>query len=431
MSEWSDRWAYSMAPGTMTNQYTGPANRDFGDNFVDAVNTAVDVAGYVPGLGQAANEFGDFVGDATDFVQDPSAGDFAEVFTPAVAEDLFDGGGLDDVAIGVPVVNDVVNGGGFQIPFGPTIGPNAPSSTPTTQGGGCPVGYNPNPNYNPAAATRSGANQQRCVPDATMSDSKPNASSAKPTTGGLDENCEEIPREYPPPVGCVPSTTAAESTFFKTQREGCQKEWKTLEKMEEEVKARYEQLCMAREKFNQRRERYGDLCGPYELLYGISEAKEREALEKEKAKRECLKKQTCRAGACGAGACGMGGGCGCAHKTSTGCGCGCSGKASTDDMDFEYEDPLKSACKRAVDDSFKVSAPKRVPPARAAKSTAKSSCMPCSLKSYPRKKTANKPKKPRKKTVFPVPTAAAVPKAKGGYRKAVTTKTGKRQCVQI
>ena len=75
------------------------------------------------------NEATDFIGDATDFVSDPSAIDFFEIVTPAITEDLFNGGGLDDLGF-IPGLGDVVDGDGFQIPFGPTIGPNAPSDLP-------------------------------------------------------------------------------------------------------------------------------------------------------------------------------------------------------------------------------------------------------------------------------------------------------------
>lgn len=290
-------------------------------------------------------EIGDIFGDTTDFFGNPSFGDAAEIFIPGVVEDVFDGGGLDDFGF----LPDVVNGGGFTIPFGPTIGPNAPNpnSAPAPSNpvpGSCPVGFKPNPQaQNRSAMLRApgSAPVPNCVPDTDITNPD------TPMSGsGLDGNCNEIPREYPAPDGCIPDTSTETNPYFNAQREGCMEEWKLLETMETEIKARYEQLCMAREKFNQRQDRYGGVCGPYELLYGIEEMKDNEAKAKEKAKHDCLEEK---------GGPVSSGGCGCAHKTSGGCGCGCSGKHShsTPKKDAEYKDPVKSACKRAVDESFK------------------------------------------------------------------------------
>lgn len=403
---WSDRWAYSMAQITPTN------TRDFGG----FIQNAAEATEGIPGVGMATNEIQDFVGDAQDAWGDSGSGwdqftNAVEVVTPEFIEDVGTNGLFND----------------NSAPPQPTQAP-APTPAPTNNnnatnedgmwgismpGTSCPDGFMPNPN--PTARSLGGAG---CVPVNTSS----GVSTTKPPgpVPGFDEDCEPIPKEYPPPSGCIPGVQGESSTFFKQQRLACTREWKVLEGMEEEIKARYEQLCMARERFTQRKNRYGGMCGPYELLYGISEEKEKEALAKEKAKKECLKKtQPC------------GSGCGCINKTSTGCGCGCTGKHSTtttstsEDMDFEYEDPIKSACKRAVDESFKTTTAKRVTPARAAKS----SCMPCmaGLKQQPVYRTTVR--RLPANTIPPPPKAKKTTKKKAPPRKAVLTKTKKRQCV--
>lgn len=409
---WSDKWAYSMTPGTMTNR-----------SFEGFTNNLADTTQGIPGVGIVTNEVNDVVGDGQDAWGDGGSGwqqftNAVEVVTPAFVEDVGTNGMFNnnnppqapvvsdptyphpmDRPDDMPPVTPVPSTG--QPPSG-MWGIDIPDPLPTN--GLCPEGFMPNPDP-VARSTRSGPN---CVPMNTTS-----AGATAGTTPGFDEYCEPIPKEYPPPTGCIPSTTAAESTFFRTQREGCQKEWKTLERMEEEVKARYEQLCMAREKFNQRRARYGDLCGPYELLYGISEEKEKDALAKAKAQKDCLNNKSS----------GTGGGCGCTHKSSSGCGCGCSGNAtstpSASGMEFEYVDPLKTACKRSVDESFKETASKktRVTPARAAKS----GCMPCMLKQPKvyRTTTLRKPAKtvaPTKKTARAKTVRKVAPKAKRSCR---------------
>lgn len=373
---WSDRWAYSMAQGTMTPMTT---NRDF-DGFIE--NVAATTQG-IPGVGMATNEINDVVGDAQDAWGDGGSGwnqftNAVEVVTPAFAEDIGTNGLFDNNNTPQPAQaptpaptpsapNNIPNEDGMW-------GVSMPDPLPVNVSPACPAGYMPNPNPT-TRSTRSGPD---CVPMDTETPSS--SATAGATTPGFDDCCEPIPKEFPPPKGCIPGVAGETHSFFIQQRTACQKEWKTLESMEEEIKSRYEQLCMAREKFNQRRERYGGMCGPYELLYGISEEKEKDALAKAKAKRDCLLKKKCATGGCNTG------GCGCANKTSTGCGCGCTGaKTSTPiktdcEMEFEYEDPLKSACKRAVDESFETAAKKtRVTPARAAKS----SCMPCMLKQPP------------------------------------------------
>lgn len=402
---WSDRWAYNMAQGSMTTQQD--QTRAFGSAITDAITDLPFI-----------NETTDFIGDATDFIQDPSAGDFFEIATPAVVEDVFDGGGLDDLGY-IPIIGDAVDGNGYTIgpgDIGVTIGPNAPKpQAPSAPIGSCPTGFVKNPKYNPnqamlrVAGGTTRATQNPCIPNPnnnTTPDGVP--SSTTPMVPGLDENCDEIPKEYKPPVGCVPSTGKEVSPFFEEQKKACHAEWKHLEGLEDELKARYEQLCMAREKYNQRQERYGGVCGPYEVLFGIEQAKGILHNEKEKKKADCLNEKNKK-----------GHGCGCVHKTSSGCGCGCSGKSSTD-MEFEYEDPVKSACKRTVEASFNTSVKraKRNPPR-----AAKTSCMPCALKSKPKKKVSTRKLRKPKKTVAPIP--------KPGRRKAVTTATKKRQCVQI
>lgn len=404
---------YSTAPGTR-----GP----FGDFITDSIVNQITENPLV-------NEIGDVVGDTVDFAQDPSAGDFFEIVTPAVAEDIFDGGGLDDFGY-IPVVGDVVDGDGFTIPFGPTIGPNAPSApapTPTAPtGGSCPIGFKPNPDYNPmmsanlmAAGTRSGTGTTRnttstCIPDTTTSGTGTAGTAGTtypPTYNGLDEDCKPIPRDYTPPTDCIPTVAEGEGTFFQGQRTACQEERKVLEQMEEAIKARYEQLCIAREKFNQRQERYGGMCGPYEMLYGISEEREREDIAKAKAEADCLKAKN----KCGTGNCG---GCGCANKTSSGCGCGCTGKKNhshAEDMEYEYVDPVKSSCKQAVDEAFGNA--KKTKPRTATTKKKKINRMP----TVPRAKSRSQPtRKAKASTCIPC-----------GVRKAVTSKTGKRQCVQI
>lgn len=404
---WSDRWAYSMAQGTMTTMTT---NRDF-DGFTENL---ADTTQGIPGVGMVTDEINDVVGDAQDAWGDGGSGwnqftNAVEVVTPAFVEDVGTNGMFNDNSTPQPA----------QTPT-PAPVPSAPNDIPNETGmfgidmpdplpsGLCPEGYMPDPN----ARTRNGR-AGGCVPMATTSSS----ATAGATTPGFDDCCEPIPKEYPPPKNCIPGVGAETHNFFVQQRTACQKEWKTLESMEEEIKARYEQLCMAREKFNQRRERYGGMCGPYELLYGISEEKEKDALAKEKAKRDCLLKKKCATGGCNTG------GCGCVHKTSTGCGCGCTGATTstpikTDcEMEFEYTDPLKSACKRAVDESFAADAKRtRVTPARAAKS----SCAPCMMK-QPKvyrtttlRKPANTvaPKAKSKKTARAKTVRKVAPKAK-------------------
>lgn len=361
---WSDRLAYSMALGTMDNR----------GGFSDFTNNLAETTQGIPGVGMVTNEVNDVVGDAQDAWGDGGSGwdqftNAVEVVTPAFVEDVGTNGLFDNNSTPQPTQappptpsapNDIPNETGM-------FGIDMPDPLPS---GICPEGFMPDP-----TRTRNGR-AGGCVPmDATSS-----SATAGATTPGFDDCCEPIPKEYPPPKNCIPGVASETHSFFVQQRTACQKEWKTLEAMEEEIKARYEQLCMAREKFNQRRERYGGMCGPYELLYGISEEKEKDALAKAKAQRDCLLKKKCTTGGCNTG------GCGCAHKTSTGCGCGCTGATAsttskpikTDcEMDFEYTDPLKSACKRAVDESFASEAKKtRVNPARAAKS----SCVPCMLK---------------------------------------------------
>ena len=374
-TQWSDRWAYTM----ITRQAPTEADTD-GDGIIDQVvgpRPVSDMPGQAPGEAPVDGDTdGDGILDYGGDYDSPHNGDQ-----------------------GVPGMGwDVVNDGDPE-----TVQPPAPApQAPTTPAGSCPVGYRPNPNYNPNQANLRAAGgvttrqtEPPCVPMNTTSGGGTN----KPTnTGtGFDANCNAVPKPYPAPVGCIPKTGADESVFFKEQQRGCLKEWKVLERLEEEVKARYEQLCMAREKFNQRQERYGGMCGPYELMYGITEAKEKEARAKKKAQQECLEKKNHGTGGCSSG------GCGCASKTSTGCGCGCSGGHSEGHsdktkMDYEYTDPLKSACKRAVEESFAAPAKKvRVTPPRAAK---KSSCMPCAAakKKTTKKRTVRKLRKPAKTT---------------------------------
>lgn len=346
--------------------------RGFGGFITDAFETVTDI---VPYAGAATNELGDFLGDATDFIQNPSAGDFLEIGVPAVAEDVFDGGGLDDLGGLLPgPLEDVVDGNGFNIPLVGTVGPNAPNSGASAPPvGTCPPGFQPNPsfisaNLNGGAALRAGPPPPRCVPTNNNTGQQtpqqgqqaPNVIPPDTAPGtnnsGLDENCKEKPKEYPAPSGCIPGVTT-EHTFFNQQKQGCVAEWKKLETMEAELKARYEQLCMAREKYNQRTERYGDMCGPYELLYGIEEAKDKLAKEKAKEKKECLDKKK---GKNCCGSCGTGGSCGCSgHKPS---GCGCAGAAThgAEDMETEeYKDPVKKSCKRSVEESFSSSKKKK------------------------------------------------------------------------
>jgi hypothetical protein len=354
--------------------------RGFGGFITDAFETVTDI---VPYAGTATNELGDFLGDATDFVQNPSAGDFLEIGVPAVAEDVFDGGGLDDLGGLLPgPLEDVVDGNGFNIPLVGTVGPNAPNSGASAPPvGTCPPGFQPNPsfisaNLNGGAALRSGPPPPRCVPtnNNTGQQTPQQGQQGNPTVipddqkpaadSNLDENCKEKPKEYPAPSGCIPGV-ATEHTFFREQKQGCVAEWKKLEAMEAELKARYEQLCMAREKYNQRTERYGDMCGPYELLYGIEEAKDKLAKEKAKAKKECLDKKK---GKNCCGSCATGGSCGCSGNKPSGCGCsgnkpsGCAGAAThgAEDMEVEeYKDPVKKSCKRAVEESFSSSKKKK------------------------------------------------------------------------
>ena len=401
----------------------------------DAFETVTDIVPYVPGLGSAANELGDFVGDATDFVGNPSAGDFFEVFTPAVAEDVFDGGGLDDFGGILPgPLNDIVNGGGFYVPFVGTIGPNAGGSAPSSGSAppstmGCPPGFSPNPlltNVDEvnlrSASLRAGPLPPRCVPNNTNNtpggqqgqqgqqgqNTGPNVIPPDTVPGtnnsGLDENCNERPAEYPAPQGCIP-TVAAEHTFFNQQKNGCISEWKNLQKTEAELKARYEQLCLAREKFNQRTERYGDQCGPYELLYGIEEAREKLEREKAKAKKECMedkKQKNCCA------SCSTGGGCGCSghSHTTTNSGCGCGSEPDAMNTE-EYEEPARKSCKREIEMSFDSAA-------------------------RPGRQVKRKITKAKKVRARRQPARTCAPRVvKRKARKAVTTKTKKRQCVEV
>ena len=141
MSEWSDQWAYSMTPGTMTTPQV--QTKAFGDAIVDGFMD-------IPFI----NEPIDQVGDTIDFVQDPSAGDFFEIITPAVVEDLFDGGGIDDLGY-IPVIGDAVDGDGYTIgpgDLGVTVGPNAPSGAPQ-QPQGTVLGPDGQPIYTPPSCS--------------------------------------------------------------------------------------------------------------------------------------------------------------------------------------------------------------------------------------------------------------------------------------
>lgn len=399
-SQWSDQWAYTMT-GTQT-QARGVGFDDVGE-FI-----GVDIP-------ELFTE--DIVNGVTNVINDPSLETVLGVLpgVPNVYETAIDG---IDLATDLPdwVGTDgnqnegaptAFTGGGVLGGFGVGEDP-VPSNQPpppVATSGSCPVGYMSNPNFNRNQAMAGGMTRSTevpCIPNPNANatpDGVPSAGGVA-ASSGLDKNCEEKPNEFPAPAGCMPAV-GAEGSFFSAQRTGCRQEWKNLERMEDEVKARYEQLCVAREKFNQRKERYGDMCGPYELLYGIEEAKEKEAAAKEKAKKECLANKNPSGGK---------GGCGCVHKAPSGCGCGCSGKETKKTgMEYEYADPVKSACKRAVDESFKSNKRAKV---------ATSSCMPCESM----KKTAVKKKKtPTRKLRKPKKTKTT--------QKAVVTKNYKRQCV--
>lgn len=381
-------------------------------------------------LNPIIEEAQEVAGDTVGFVQDPSFEGFVDIadtpltFGIDVGVNAVDDQLNENLGMGLP--NEILGGSGDRpqqppTSFGPAIGPDATIFPPTQQpppasgpndipnetgmygidmpdplppNGTCPVGYMPNPNPAPSARSFPTANARAAAPNCVPMDTTPAATPANE-----------------PPAGCIPGV-ADTNSWFKEQSKACTTEWKTLEKLETEIKARYEQLCMAREKFNQRQERYGGMCGPYELLYGITENKEKEAKAKEKAKHEHGTSS---------------GGCGCAHKPPEGgCGCGCSGKTSTSTstpMEFKYEDPVKSACKRAVDDSFKPPAAKktRVTPARAAKS----SCMPCKLK-QPKVYRTTILRRPAN-TVPPTPKAKSKKTTRAKTVRKVAPKA-KRQC---
>lgn len=217
----SYQWAYSMAPGTMDNGMS--TDRGFGGFLGDLA----EVTANIPGVGVVTNEVGDFYGDLEDAINDPSLGNWIEPFTPAVTEDIFDGGGLDDLGGVLPgPINDIVNGGGYMIPFVGPVGPNAPSGAPQQ------------PPIPPTAAG---------PPGTTM------ANDGSGTV--LGPNGQPI---YTPSSCLNPNPSWAETPYFAEREAACKTEHLIMKTFQGWIEEKEQELEDLKQKFDERVVRFQD-----------------------------------------------------------------------------------------------------------------------------------------------------------------------------